>query len=67
VRSLAQRALQRRGDLDAWINNVGVVAMGAFERTPIEAHRRVIETNLLGHIHGAHVALTHSAAGAGAF
>ncbi len=33
--------------------------MGRFEETPIDAHRRVIETNLIGHVNGAHAALTH--------
>jgi short-subunit dehydrogenase len=33
--------------------------VGRFEATPLEAHRRVIESNLLGHINGSHVALSH--------
>ncbi len=59
VRALAGAALRRFGGIDVWINNVGVGAVGRFEATPMEAHRRVVETNLLGHMHGAHAVLPH--------
>ncbi len=59
VQALADHAIERFGHIDAWINNVGVGAVGRFEDTPLEAHRRVIESNLIGHINGAHAALTH--------
>jgi short-subunit dehydrogenase len=59
VRSLADAALARLGHVDLWINNVGVGAVGAFDETPMEAHRRVIEANLLGHMHGAYAILPH--------
>ena len=59
VRTLASTALQRFGGIDVWINNAGVGAVGRFEATPMEAHRRVLETNLLGHMHGAHAVLPH--------
>jgi short-subunit dehydrogenase len=59
VRALARAAIERFGHFDVWINNVGVGAVGRFEETPIEAHRRVIETNLIGHMNGAHVAIPH--------
>src|SRR3954465_1101340 len=49
VRALAEHASERFGRIDVWINNVGVGAMGRFEETPIETHRRVIESNLIGH------------------
>ncbi|MBA3599477.1 MAG: SDR family oxidoreductase [Methylibium sp.] len=56
---LAQAALERFGGIDVWINNVGIGAVGRFEQTPIEAHRRVIEVNLIGHMNGAHAVLPH--------
>jgi short-subunit dehydrogenase len=59
VGALAEKAIDRFGHFDVWVNNVGVGAVGRFEETPIEAHRRVIESNLLGHINGSHAALTH--------
>lgn len=59
VQQLAKVALQSHQKIDVWINGVGVGAVGHFDKTPIEAHRRVIEANLLGHVHGAHAALRH--------
>jgi short-subunit dehydrogenase len=57
VQALAQAAVDRYGRIDVWINNVGVGAVGIFDRTPMQVHRRVVETNLLGHMHGSHAAL----------
>lgn len=59
VQSLADTALAHWGDVDMWINNVGVGAVGLFDETPMEAHRRVIEANLLGHLHGAYAIVPH--------
>lgn len=53
VKELAEVALSL-GEIDVWVSNAGVGAVGAFEDTPIEAHQRVIETNLIGHINDAH-------------
>jgi short-subunit dehydrogenase len=55
VRHLAEEATRRLGPIRVWINNAGVGAVGRYTETPIEAHRRVIETNLLGYMYGAHV------------
>ncbi|WP_225783715.1 SDR family oxidoreductase [Xenophilus sp. Marseille-Q4582] len=57
VKALAHQALEAFGPVDVWISNVGVGAVGGFEETPLDAHRRVIEANLLGHLHGAHAIL----------
>ncbi|HEX2151701.1 MAG TPA: SDR family oxidoreductase [Stellaceae bacterium] len=54
VRALAEEATRQLGPIRVWINNAGVGAVGRFADTPIEAHRRVIETNLLGYVNGAH-------------
>src|SRR5947207_15340990 len=43
VRELAQRAIERFGKIDVWINNAGVGAVGAFVDTPIEAHDEVVQ------------------------
>ncbi|MDB5743971.1 MAG: short-chain dehydrogenase/reductase [Polaromonas sp.] len=59
VRALADAALKRFGHIDVWINNVGTGAVGTFDTTPIEAHQRVIDCNLMGHINGAHAVLPH--------
>jgi short-subunit dehydrogenase len=59
VRRLADRAAESFGGIDVWVNNAGVGAVGAFADVPVEAHGRVIATNLLGCVHGAHAALPH--------
>lgn len=59
ARQLARRAAEAFGGIDVWINNAGVGAVGAFADVPVEAHDRVIATNLLGYVHGAHAALPH--------
>ncbi|RRV10828.1 SDR family oxidoreductase [Pseudomonas sp. v388] len=47
------------GRIDIWVNNAGVGAVGAFEETPLEAHERVIQTDLVGYLRGAYVALPY--------
>jgi short-subunit dehydrogenase len=59
VRTLARVATERFGPIRVWINNAGIGAVGRYTDTPMEAHRRVIETNLLGYMNGAHVVLPH--------
>ncbi|WPG40182.1 SDR family oxidoreductase [Variovorax sp. EBFNA2] len=59
VSALAQAAITHFGHVDMWINNVGVGAVGRFEDTPLASHRRVVEANLLGHMHGAHAVVPH--------
>jgi NAD(P)-dependent dehydrogenase (short-subunit alcohol dehydrogenase family) len=53
VRRLGEAALNAFGRIDAWINNAGVTSFGSLEGTPLPDHRRVLETNLWGSIHGA--------------
>ncbi|MBF5004823.1 SDR family oxidoreductase [Diaphorobacter caeni] len=59
VQKLANRAVSHFGRIDVWVNAAGVGAVGRFDGVPLEANRRVIESNLLGHMHGAHVAMQH--------
>jgi len=59
MRRLAITAHERLGGIDVWVNNAGLGAVGPFHEVPIEAHRRVIETNLLGYLYGAHAVLPH--------
>lgn len=53
VGALADAALARTGHIDVWVNNAGVTLFGSLEKAPFEEHRRVIETNLYGAMHGA--------------
>jgi NAD(P)-dependent dehydrogenase (short-subunit alcohol dehydrogenase family) len=57
VKRLAGAALERFGAVDVWVNNAGVTLFGSLEDAPLEEHRRVIETNLFGAIHGARAVL----------
>jgi short-subunit dehydrogenase len=57
VTALAERALERFGRIDVWVNNVGIGAIGMFWDIPLEVHARVVDFNLKGLIYGAHVAL----------
>jgi short-subunit dehydrogenase len=59
VQALAQQAVEHFGRVDVWVNNAAVTLFGRFEETPLEAHKRVIETNTVGYIHGARAALPH--------
>lgn len=57
VRKLADAARRFGGRIDVWVSNAGVGALGRFEDTPIKAHARVVETNLVGHMTDAHAVL----------
>jgi NAD(P)-dependent dehydrogenase (short-subunit alcohol dehydrogenase family) len=57
VEELARKAVGRFGRIDVWVNNAVLLAFGRLEDVPPEANRRVVETNLLGYIHGAQAAL----------
>lgn len=57
VHGLAATTLARFGRVDVWVNNAGVTLFGFLEDGPFEQHRRVIETNLFGSMHGARAAV----------
>jgi short-subunit dehydrogenase len=57
LKELATAAQSWGGTMDVWVNNAGLLAAGAFEKTPIEVHQKVIQTNLIGYVNGAHAAL----------
>jgi NAD(P)-dependent dehydrogenase (short-subunit alcohol dehydrogenase family) len=57
VERLAVATEDRFGRIDVWVNNASVIAYGPFEEIPSEVFRRVVETNLMGQVHGARAAL----------
>jgi short-subunit dehydrogenase len=57
VRKLADAAVARFGQIDVWINNAGVGALGRFEDIPVADHSRLIDINLKGVVYGSHVAM----------
>lgn len=59
VAELAQRAVQRFGRIDTWVNNASVSTYATVEQTDAEEIRRVIEVDLLGSVYGMKAALPH--------
>jgi short-subunit dehydrogenase len=57
--NLAAEASEISGSIDVWVNNAGILAVGAFDETPVEVWDQVIRTNLMGYIHGAHAVLPY--------
>ena len=56
MENLARRAVESYGSVDIWINNAAVSLYARVDEGPLEVHRRVIETNLLGCLYGARLA-----------
>ncbi|MFD5213301.1 SDR family NAD(P)-dependent oxidoreductase [Microbacterium sp. NPDC058345] len=59
VHALAAAAVSRFGRIDIWVGNAGTFAYGAFEDLPSDVFRQVVETNLMGQVHGARAVLPH--------
>jgi short-subunit dehydrogenase len=59
VAQLAEAAVARFGRIDVWINNAGVGLFGPYAAAKLDAHRRVVEINLFGAMHGAAAALPY--------
>jgi short-subunit dehydrogenase len=57
VENLARKATGKFGRIDVWVNNAGVGLYSRFEDTPREAYIRLLDTDLLGVIRGARVAI----------
>ena len=57
VLALARRAVDAFGRIDAWVSSASVMSFGSFEQTPSPIFRQIIETNLMGQVHGARAAL----------
>jgi short-subunit dehydrogenase len=59
VEAFAAATVERFSRIDVWVNNAGVIAYGEFQGMPADVFRQVIETNLMGQVHGARAALRH--------
>jgi NAD(P)-dependent dehydrogenase (short-subunit alcohol dehydrogenase family) len=57
VEAFAAAVVERFGRLDVWVNNAATMAYGTFDDIPSEVFRGVVETNLMGQVHGARAAL----------
>ncbi|WP_104525660.1 SDR family NAD(P)-dependent oxidoreductase [Blastococcus atacamensis] len=52
VEALARAAIDRLGRIDVWVKDAGTSLWGPFEVIPVQAHRRLIEVDLLGVVNG---------------
>ena len=52
VRRVAEKALERFGGFDTWVNNAGVSIYGRLSETPVEDMRRMFDTNFWGTVYG---------------
>lgn len=59
VRALGSTAAQRFGRIDTWVNCAAVHEYAWFEDTTPEEFATVLDTNVLGQVHGAYAALPH--------
>lgn len=59
VRRIAELAQQRFGGFDTWVNNAGVSVYGRLEQVPLADHRRLMDTNFWGVVHGSLAAVEH--------
>lgn len=59
VDHLADRAAASFGSIDIWVNNAAVSLFGPLHKTPARDFQRVLETNVMGYVHGAQAALKH--------
>ncbi|MBO9658667.1 MAG: SDR family oxidoreductase, partial [Chitinophagaceae bacterium] len=59
VEYLAAKAAAFGGAIDVWINNAGVLAAGAVEDIPSSVNENVIQTNLIGYMHGARTVIPY--------
>ena len=66
VEFVAQKAVERFGGIDTWINNAGASAYGKLLEVPIEDQRRIFETNYWGVVYGSRVAAEYMRASGGA-
>lgn len=57
VKRLYEKAMEKFGRIDVWINMAGVGLIGSFTEIPPADMKRVVETNVLGTMYGSHYAL----------
>ncbi|MCC8907215.1 SDR family oxidoreductase [Curtobacterium sp. GD1] len=59
VRDLVATTTTRFGRIDVFVGNAALFVYGLFEQTPTEAFKRVVDTNLYGHLHAITALLPH--------
>jgi short-subunit dehydrogenase len=66
LQQAAEKAIQRFGRIDTWVNNAGVSIYGKIMEISMEDHRRLFETNFWGLVLGSRMAVQHIASRGGA-
>ncbi len=61
LKRVAERAVERFGGFDTWINNAGVSIYGRVIEVPLADHRKLFETNFWGVVNGSRIACGHFA------
>lgn len=59
VEQIAEKALERFGGFDTWINNAAVSMYGHLLDEPLKDERQLFETNYWGTVHGSRTAAKH--------
>ena len=59
VQRLAERAVERFGRIDTWVNDAGVSVYSEFQQMGLDEFERVIDVTLLGTVYGCRAALPH--------
>jgi short-subunit dehydrogenase len=59
IEHVRNRALAAFGQIDVWINNAGVGAIGSFTDIPLYDQIGVVQTNFTGTVNGSWVAMQH--------
>lgn len=59
VQAIADRAIERFGGFDTWVNDAGVSIYGHIEEVSDEDHHRLFDTNFWGVVYGSRIAVKH--------
>lgn len=59
VKNIAEKALDKFGRFDTWVNNAGVSVYGKMEDVPVNDFRQIFETNFWGVVYGSLEAAKH--------
>jgi len=57
VQELARAAEETFGGINVWVNNAGTGVFGGYTNAPLALHRKTVEVNLFGAMHGAYAVL----------
>jgi NAD(P)-dependent dehydrogenase (short-subunit alcohol dehydrogenase family) len=56
---VAEKAIQRFGGFDSWVNNAAAATYGRMEDVTMEDHRRIFDVNYFGLLKGSLIAAKH--------